>query len=284
MRSLKFVAWSVAALAASPLWGSCQWDTLPTPISFGSYSVFVTTSTPATSMFTITCTKDESGRITLSRGSAPNYTPRMMFNGGNSANYNLFLDPAGTMIWGDNSGGTVVYVANNPTKQAMTFTGTIHGIVPAAQDLVPGTYADTVFATLSWTQPPAGSLPPVAISVTMTVIAECRVDAFSLDFGTYDPFSGAAVNQSAPLKVYCTRNTSANVVLNSGSFPLGPQRRMMSAGGAFLSYNATLPLSSGTSTSSIVPVGGFTVSGIVPAAQDASVGNYADTLVATVNY
>ena len=119
----------------------------------------------------------------------------------------------------------------------------------------------------------------------MTVNPECRVDAFNLDFGTYNPFSVAAINQSSLLRVYCTRTTVANIVLNNGSFPLGLQKRMREGGGTFLNYNASLPVTSGTSTSILVPVAaGFNVNGTVPATQDAVVSNYLDTLVATVNY
>ena len=288
MRALKVIRSFLTMLilaAAIPLQaGNCRWVTEPPSLSFGTYSVFNPTGLTANSTFDIRCNPNTSGRVELTRGSSPTYTPRTMLNGAESVDYNLFLDAAGVTIWGDNSGGTVAYEVYNGTPGDKTFTDVIYGILPAAQDLAVGTYTDTVFATLSWNNG-AGSRPPVAITITVTVIPECRVDSFSLDFGTYDPFSATAASQSAPLKVYCTRNTTANVVLNSGSFPLGLQRRMMSGGGVFLNYDASLPISSGTSTSTLVPVaGGFTVDGTVPAAQDASVGSYIDTLVATVNY
>jgi spore coat protein U-like protein len=226
-------------------------------------------------------------QVMLSRGSGSSFTPRSMGGGGNTGAYNLYLDPAGTTIWGDNSGGSISYDVYNSTPSDRRFTDFIYGIAPAWQDLAPGTYTDTIFATLSWANNggSTGSEPPVAFSVTMTVNPECRVDAFALDFGTYNPFSSSAVIRSALLKVYCTRTTVANILLSAGTYPLGSQRRMSDSAGSFLDYDAALLASSGTSTSSIVPVsGGFGIDGSLPAAQDVPSGTYRDTLVATVNY
>jgi spore coat protein U-like protein len=109
---------------------------------------------------------------------------------------------------------------------------------------------------------------------------QSRVDAFNLDFSNYNPFTVSALAQSTLLKVYCTKNSSpTSVALNSGSFPLGAQKRMMSSAGVFLNYNAVLGSTSASSTSSLVPInGGFALNGTVPAQQDVDVGSYLDTL------
>ena len=287
MRALKLLRLAVPMVVflVAPLYGgNCRWITEPAAMAFGTYSVFGTLNVASTSMYDLRCNPNTSGRVTLSTGGAGTFTPRTMASGGNTADYNLYLDAAGVTIWGDNSGGSVSYDVYNGTPGDKTFTDFIYGIVPFGQDLAPGTYTDTVFATLSWNGG-AGSRPPVAVAISMTVNPECRVDVFNLNFGSYNPFSVTAINQSSLLAVYCTRTTVANVVLNNGSFPLGPQKRMREGGGTFLSYNASLPVTSGTSTSSLVPVAaGFNVNGTVPASQDAVVANYLDTLVATVNY
>lgn len=287
MRALKLLrlAAPMVVFLVAPLYGgNCRWDAAPTAMAFGTYSVFGTTNLASTSQFTVRCNPNTSGQVTLTTGGSGTFTPRSMASGGNTANYNLYLDPAGVMIWGDNSGGTISYQIFNGTPGDKTFTDFIYGIVPFGQDLAPGTYTDTVFATLSWNNN-QGSRPPVAIAISMTVNPECRVDAFNLNFGSYNPFSVTAINQSSLLRVYCTRTTVANVVLNNGSFPLGVQKRMREGGGTFLNYDAILPVTSGTSTSSLVPVAaGFSVNGTVPASQDAVVANYLDTLVATINY
>jgi spore coat protein U-like protein len=288
MRALKLLRLAAPMLVflAAPLYGgNCRWDSAPTAVAFAPYSVFGTVDLATTSTFDIRCNPNTSGRVTLSTGGAGTYLPRKMASGGNNANYNLFLDAGGVTIWGDNSGGSISYDIYNGTPGDKTFTDFIYGIVPFGQDLAAGTYTDTVFATLSWNNN-AGSRPPVAISVSMTVTSDCRVDTFDLNFGNYNPLAGTPINQSSLLRAYCTKGTAViSVVLNNGSFPLGAQRRMREGGGTFLNYNASLPVTSGTSTSALVPVAaGFTVNGTVPGSQDAVVASYIDTLVATVNY
>ena len=285
MRALKLMVCATLFAAVPAFAGNCRWEAAPTAINFGNYSVFGTTNSAATSSFTVRCTPNTTGVVTLSRGGSGSYAQRQMANGANRANYNLFTQANGGAIWGDGTGGSTTYLLINGTPQDKVFTEFIYGIAPFGQNLAVGTYTDTVVATLSWDNG-AGSRPPISITISMTVIEECRVDAFTLGFGNYSPFSGAALNQSTQLRVYCTIGTFvSSVVLNNGSFPLGPQRRMMEPGGVFLNYDVSMPVTSGTSTSTLLPVaGGFTINGTVAAGQDAAVANYTDTLVATVNY
>lgn len=288
MRALKTTFASLLLIiVSSPLFGAnCQWQVEPTALAFGAYSVFGTSNLTTATNFTFRCTPNQYARLMLSQGSSGVFVPSRLMNG---VPYNIYLDAGGTQIWGDGSGGGVAYDVYNSTPQNKVFTDSMYGIVPAGQDLAAGTYTDTVFAVLGYSNNPAGpfnNLPPVSMTVSMTVVPECRVDAFDLDFGIYDPFSAAALNQSTLLKVYCTKASApTSVVLNLGSFPLGAQRRMMSPGGNFLAYDAALGSTAGSSTSSLVPInGGFAVNGSIPAQQDVAVGSYTDTLVATVNY
>jgi len=278
------------AVSSPLLGGNCRWNTQPTTMAFGTYSVFGTSAQTTITNFAFRCTPNQYARLTLSRGSSGVYVPsRTMLSGANIANYNVYVDAGGTTIWGDTTGGSVSYDVYNSLPSDKDFTDTMYGIAPAGQDLAVGAYTDILFATLGYSNNPGGpwnTLAPVTMTVSMTVIAECRVDSFDLNFGSYNPFNVAPLPQSTLLKVYCTKNGSpTSVSLNSGSFPLGPQKRMMSGGGVFLNYSATLGSTAGSSTSSLVPInGGFALNGNVPAQQDVDVGSYLDTLVATVNY
>jgi spore coat protein U domain-containing protein, fimbrial subunit CupE1/2/3/6 len=291
MRALKrsLILLALMSPAASLFAGNCQWLTQPTAVNFGTYSVFNPSQLATTTAFSFRCTPNQYARLMLSQGNSGVYQPsRQMRNGANSAGYNIYLDAGATQIWGDASGGSVSYDVYNSSPQNKDFNDSMYGIAPPGGDMAAGTYTDTVIAVLSYSNNPNGpfnTLPGVAITVQMIVVAECRVDAFNLDFGTYNPFALSAVNQSSLLKVYCTKNSApTSVVLNNGSNPLGTQKRM-SSGANFLNYTASLGSTSGTSTSSLVPiVGGFAINGSVPAQQDVAVGGYTDTLVATVNY
>lgn len=292
MRALKlFVAAIVVLSLAGPAFaGNCFWNTQPTAIAFGNYSVLTGTDTTSTAAFNFRCTPNQYGRLILSRGSSGAFVPtRTMLNGANIANYNLFLDAGGTQIFGDTTSGSVSYSVYNSQPQQQDFAGNIYGIMPALQDLSAGTYTDTIFATLQFSNSATGpwsSIAAVSITVSATVANECRVDAFNLDFGNYNPFTAGAINQSTLLKVYCTKGGApTSVTINNGSFPLGAQKRMMSAAGAFLNYTAALGSTSGSSTSSLVPINnGFALNGVLAAQQDVATGLYQDTLVATINY
>ncbi len=292
MRSLKRVIISLAlAIPVAPAFGAnCQWITTPSTVALGNYSVFATTATATTTQFDFRCTPNQYARLLLSTGGAGVFVPsRLMKNGSNTAQYNIYLDAGGTQIWGDRTGGSVTYDVYNSTPSNKDFIDNMYGIAPAGQDLATGNYADTVFATLQYSNNATGpwnSLPAVTINVTMTVINECRVDSFNLNFGTYLPLSTTPLTQSTLLKVYCTKGGAPlSVVFNNGSYALGTQPRMLGSTGDFLSYNPALGSTAGTSTSSLVPInGGFTLSGSIPARQNVSVGSYTDTLVASVNY
>jgi spore coat protein U domain-containing protein, fimbrial subunit CupE1/2/3/6 len=291
MRALKRSLILFALMSPDPslFAGNCQWLTQPTAVNFGTYSVFSGSTLTTTASFSFRCTPNQYARLMLSQGNSGVYQPsRQMRSGANPAGYNIYLDAGATQIWGDASGGSVSYDVYNSSPQNKDFNDSMYGIAPPGGDMAAGTYTDTVIAVLSYSNNPGGpynNLPGVAITVQMIVAAECRVDSFNLDFGTYNPFAVGAINQSSLLKVYCTKNSApTSVVLNNGNNPLGTQKRM-SSGANFLNYTASLGSTSGTSTSSLVPItGGFTINGSVPAQQDVAVGGYTDTLVATINY
>jgi spore coat protein U-like protein len=289
MGSLKYSAVIVALVAAfiaPAALGQCTWTTQPTGVAFGTYSVFAPADDLSNVNFTISCTALRQASIALSRGGSGTYTPRRMSG---TANYNLWGDAGRTIIWGDGSGGTYTFSAVNWSLGTLTYSGTICGSIPAGQDLAPGSYSDTITATLSYTWAWGGTwtqVPPVTFPVTMNIIAECRVDTFNLAFGNYNPFAPGALNQTSTVKVYCTKTTSPTLIsLDNGANASGSQKRMAGPAGAFLNYNTTLAASGGTSTSSLVPiVGGITLNGTIPSAQDARIGNYVDTLQALINY
>lgn len=292
MRALKLIAVAVVVLSCvvPAFAGNCFWNTQPTAIAFGTYSVLNSSDTTTTTAFNFRCTPNQYGRLILSFGSSGAYVPtRTMLSGATTANYNVFLDAGGTQVWGDTTAGSFAYGVFNSQPQSQNFAGTMYGIMPALQDLSAGTYTDTLFATLQYSTSSTGpwsSLAPVGVTVSATIANECRVDAFNLDFGNYNPFTATAVNQSTLLKVYCTKGGApTSVTLNNGSFAVGTQKRMMSAGGVFLNYTAALGSTSGSSTSSLVPINnGFALNGTLAAQQDVATGLYQDTLVASVNY
>ena len=138
-----------------------------------------------------------------------------------------------------------------------------------------------------------------SLTVTANVTKNCTITTAPVNFGNYD---SVAANATAPLDgigtvtVTCTKGAPAKVGLSVGSNAQGTTRRMAGGTAAYLTYelyrdNARATVWGDTADTALdVPAApdrnprAFTVYGRVAAAQDASVGSYTDTVVATVNF
>src|SRR5262245_20367523 len=86
-----------------------------TSISFGNYDVFSTSPLATNGSIICRCGyADRNISISLDKGGAASFNPRRMLKGSEALNYNLYLDAARTIIWGDGTGGTQTYFINNP--------------------------------------------------------------------------------------------------------------------------------------------------------------------------
>jgi len=71
----------------------------------------------------------------------------------NRLNYNLYFDAAFTQIRGDGTGGSQTGGATltvSSSSRTASATSTIYGRMPAAQNAVPGSYADTIVVTITY--------------------------------------------------------------------------------------------------------------------------------------
>jgi spore coat protein U-like protein len=141
------LALTVTVTLARAAIAACTIDT--TPVNFGNYDVFSSTATDSTGSVQYRCGNfDFNIQITLDKGGAPTFNPRRMLNGSQALNYNLYLNAARTIIWGDGTGGTQTYFNANPPRRLVTVT--IYGRIPAGQDVRVGTYSNTVTATINF--------------------------------------------------------------------------------------------------------------------------------------
>jgi spore coat protein U-like protein len=138
-----------------------------------------------------------------------------------------------------------------------------------------------------------------SMTVTANVNKNCTITTSPVNFGAYDP---VAANATAPLDgtgtvtVACTKGAVAKIGLNAGSNAQGTTRRMAQAPTVFLTYEiysdaAHTVVWGNTTTDSVdIPAApnknprNFTAYGRVANGQDATVGTYTDTVVATVNF
>ena len=147
MATVTLVA-ALALRAAHADAGSCSLSSV-TGVSFGTYSVFDTAPVSSAGSLTYVCTGVQaSDRVTIELSIDSEDTAlRTMTAGVHALRYQLFLDPARTIIWGTGAGGTSSYGPIAPAEATPTVVP-IYGVLPARQDIPAGSYHDTVVVTL----------------------------------------------------------------------------------------------------------------------------------------
>jgi len=120
-----------------------------TSVSFGAYDVFNGAPRDSTGSVIYNCNRRTPITIALDRGGAPSFNPRRMLKVSEPLNYNLYLNAATTIIWGDGSGGTQVHSDSNPPRN-QNVTVTIFGRIPAGQDVSSGSYTNMITATINF--------------------------------------------------------------------------------------------------------------------------------------
>lgn len=145
----------------------------------------------------------------------------------------------------------------------------------------------------------SGQQASASLTVNATVSKNCTISTAPVNFGAYDPVAGnatASLDGIGTLTVTCTKGATAHVGLNGGGNVQGSTRRMRQSGTAYLTYE--IYKDSGRTTvwgdgfSDNLDIGAapnrnprtFTAYGRVPSGQDATVGTYTDTVMATVNF
>lgn len=165
----------------------------------------------------------------------------------------------------------------------------------------------------------AGAVQTTAqLAVSAAVKQNCTISTTALAFGDYDPVtanSSTALTGTATVTITCSKGTTTGgsngpqIGLSTGGHPSGSIRRMEHSvsTGVFLIYELYKPTTnapgavcpaagSGTIWTDVTPdwlvtdipadknARTYNICGVVSAGQDAPVGNYTDTVTATVNF
>ncbi|MEM5314445.1 spore coat U domain-containing protein [Paraburkholderia sp. JHI869] len=119
-----------------------------TSVAFGAAGVLAS-ALRATGTITAQCTNGDAFRIALNGGASGNVAARAMqrSGGGGSVGYQLYLDSAYGSAWGDGTGGTAMATGTGSGAQQVF---TVYGQVPAQGTPAPGSYSDTITATISF--------------------------------------------------------------------------------------------------------------------------------------
>jgi spore coat protein U-like protein len=113
-----------------------------TPMAFGNYDPAVA-DVDATATFSVTCTNTTGYTYALNGGSTAAANNARVMSGPDAAglSYGLYTDATRQTAW---NAGTTTSVTGTGAVQTVT----VYGRIPAGQFRNPGTYADTVVATV----------------------------------------------------------------------------------------------------------------------------------------
>jgi spore coat protein U-like protein len=126
------------------------------PMAFGSYNVLDPSPIRPVGTVTLLCGPQlgnhrgriQSVAVNMDRGSvAPSFDREMASGVSDGLGYNLYLEPAGNLIWGDGTQGTTRYF-NHDTSNNSPVVIPVYGRVHAQQDVAFGNYFDRVTVTL----------------------------------------------------------------------------------------------------------------------------------------
>jgi|RhiMetdeSRZDD1v2_1073273.scaffolds.fasta_scaffold267491_2 spore coat protein U-like protein len=152
MRFSVVIALTFAILAlANPFAAHGACSLTSTSIGFGNYDIFSPSPLDTLGQIIFRCgNNDHNVSISLDKGGAPTFNPRRMLNGTIILNYNLYLDAARTVIWGDSSSGTQNFFVRNPQPNNRDISVPIYGRIPAGQAASVGNYSNTVTVTINF--------------------------------------------------------------------------------------------------------------------------------------
>jgi spore coat protein U-like protein len=124
-------------------------------IAFGIYNPLSAVANASTGTLQVTCNGKTkiTLNVTLSSGLSGTYATRKMFSGVNALNYNIFWSTAYNQIIGDGSGGSVAGSVGPFRVDAggsNVVTETFYGLIPASQDVAPGSYSDIITVTVTY--------------------------------------------------------------------------------------------------------------------------------------
>jgi spore coat protein U-like protein len=135
--------------------GGAVCSVFATPLVFGQYVPSRDGSLDFTATVTVTCAASEAASVEATIALVGRGGPggRELVDGPHRLRYQLYLDPARTIPWGDGSGGsrsrsiTLSVSPTTPARQSYTIYGRIRGRQPQA---MVGHYSDQVTVILNY--------------------------------------------------------------------------------------------------------------------------------------
>lgn len=122
-------------------------------VAFGSYDPLANANSDGTGSVSVTCTgsTEVSYSVAASAGNG-SFLARNQVSGSQVLKYNIFIDNARTMVWGDGSqGGNLISGNMTATSNGTTQTSTVYGRIFSGQQTARvGSYNDTLTVTITY--------------------------------------------------------------------------------------------------------------------------------------
>lgn len=145
------IACCALALAAPGALHAAACGVNASSVAFGAYSPFSLLPLDTAGNVQVNCSDvllALTYTLRLDPGGGGIYAPRRLAGGAYGLDYNLYTDPARTLVWGDGSAGTLTVTG------AFAVSGTadhpVYGRVSASQNVAPGSYADAIVVTIEY--------------------------------------------------------------------------------------------------------------------------------------
>jgi spore coat protein U-like protein len=127
-------------------------------IAFVNYNPLSPTGDTAVGSWTVTCnaigsgTATVAGTLSLSTGLSGRYSARTMKSGSNTLQYNIYLTPSYTQIFGDGTAGTFAPSDSGTVTAGQVYqvAGNMYGFMPPSQDVPAGSYLDSIVVTVTY--------------------------------------------------------------------------------------------------------------------------------------
>ncbi|MGH8308038.1 MAG: Csu type fimbrial protein, partial [Gammaproteobacteria bacterium] len=115
----------------------------------GNYNPFAAGPRNRTGRITVTCNGNGTLTVALSTGQSGSYNPRYMISGTTTdhLDYNLYTNPARTIIFGDGTGGTQTVSKRFKNNSVRV---NVYGQIPALENIAQGSYTDSIVATVTF--------------------------------------------------------------------------------------------------------------------------------------
>lgn len=144
------VAVGLTLFLAPVVEGAQCWILQSTGVAFGMYDVYSPTPLDSVGAIGILCNPGaRTITVSLSSGNSGSFAQRFMRSAADTLNYNLYRDGARTEIWGDGTGGSLLYGPITITGWSWTSLS-VFGRVTPGQDVAAGNYLDTVTVTVNF--------------------------------------------------------------------------------------------------------------------------------------